>query len=50
MEKINDVLYYTPLMEIPEGLSEEERVTWENLRDHEFRARNYILALMSNDL
>lgn len=50
MEKIDNVLYYTPPTEIPEGLSEEERVSWKNLRDHEFRAQNYILAWMSNDL
>jgi len=50
MENIDDVLYYTPLMEIPEGMTKEERVTWENLREPELRARNYILTSMSNDL
>jgi len=35
MEKIDDVLYYTTPMDILEGVTEDERITWENLKDHE---------------
>jgi len=49
VEKI-DVLFYTPPIDIPERVTGEERETWENLRYHELRVHNYILASMSNNL
>ena len=50
MEKILDVLEQHVPTSLPEGCSEEERVTWEEMRDHDLRVRTYILASMTNEL
>ena len=50
MERINDVLFISPPVFIPDDVTGEERFNWEIFRDHDIRARNYILAFMSNDL
>ena len=50
IEKRDGTLFYIPPTEIPLTAMEEEIITWEILKNHEMRAHNYILALMSNDL
>ena len=49
IERIDDTLSYILLTEIPQSTIEEEIITWEILKEHDMRARNYILASMSND-
>ena len=50
VEKIADTLPYIPPTDIPLTRTEEEIITWEILKDHNMRARNYIFASMSNNL
>ena len=50
MEKIAYCLDKSPPVALPDGSSEEERNTWREWHEHDFRARNYILASMNNDL
>lgn len=49
MEKITYILDRSPPMELPKGSSEEAHVVWEEMQDHDFRARKFILASMNND-
>ena len=44
------VIYEIHNGKLLEGSSEEERVTWEDMREQDLRARNYILASMTNEL
>jgi len=44
MEKINAILDKS----VPS--SEEEHATWEQMKEHDLRARNYIIASMTNEL
>ena len=50
MKKIDETLFYIPPANIPLTTTEKEIITWEILKEHGMRARNYILASMSNDL
>lgn len=50
MEKIDGVLERVIPTLLPEGCSDEELVTWEEIREQDFKAGNYILASMSNEL
>ena len=50
IEKINDTLSYIPPIEISLTMTEKEIITWEILKEQDMRARNYVLASMSNDL
>ena len=50
MEKILDVLEQHAPESLPEGCSEEEWVTWEEMRDQDLSTRTYILASMINEL
>ena len=49
-EKIAYVLDKSPPKTLPEGSTEEERITWEEMKDHDLKARCYMLAFMFADL
>lgn len=50
MERIDDNLSFAPPTEIPQTMTKEEMITWDIMKENDMRARNYTLALMSNDL
>lgn len=50
MGTIDDTLSYIPLTDIPLIVTEEEIIIREILKEHDMKARNSILTLMSNDL
>ena len=50
MERIDNVLFLSPPISILDDVIDDERFTWETLRDHDMSGHNYILASMSNNL
>ena len=50
MEKIAYCLDKSPPVALPDGSSEDERMSWMEWHEHDFRARTYLLASMNNDL
>ncbi|XP_052176627.1 uncharacterized protein LOC127790932 [Diospyros lotus] len=50
MEKILDVMEQHVHESLPGGFSEEEWITWEEMRDQDLRIRTYILASITNEL
>jgi len=50
MEKITYVLDRSPLLELLEGFGGEECITWMEMHEHDFRAKNYIFASINNEL